>query len=304
MGSSYQAAYPAVLQLESLPVPVMLVNAAELLHYGRGLVGRRTLLWLNSQSGRSVELVRLLDVLHDAPPAGLLACVNDLTSPLAKVAGVCLAIHAGDERTVSTKTYLNMLAVNLLAARMLAGGDMAKGMLELRAAAIAIQHYLVDWPERKAELDAALGEVGDLVILGRGASLASVWNGSLICKEAAKCAFEGMNAADFRHGPLELAAPGFTALLLAGAEPTRRLNRDLALEIAAYGARVLWLDGRLWAASEPAPNLFDLQHPEASDFARPLAEILPLQMLTLVMAARKGIEAGQFRHVGKITTQE
>jgi glucosamine--fructose-6-phosphate aminotransferase (isomerizing) len=38
--------------------------------------------------------------------------------------------------------------------------------------------------------------------------------------------------------------------------------------------------------------------------ARPLVEILPLQMLSIVMAQRKGIEPGKFRHVGKVTVRE
>lgn len=304
MGSSYQAAYPAVFQLEVLPIPVILVNAAELLHYRRGMISRRTLLWLNSQSGRSVELVRLVEQIQAFPPAELLVCVNDLTSPLAEAAGVLLPIHAGDEHSVSTKTYLNMLAVNLLAARTLAGGDVAQAVAELRAAASAIQLYLLDWAPRLAELDAALGKPGELVILGRGTSLAAVWNGSLICKEAARYAVEGLNAADFRHGPLEMVGPGFCALILAGDPRTRQLNRDLAVEIAGYGGHVLWLDSDEMPAKEAGGAVGFFQHPEAGDFVRPLVEIIPLQLLSLVLAARKGLEAGRFRHVGKVTTRE
>ena len=123
MGASYNAAYPAYLYLTSQSIPVMLVNAAELLHYSSGLLGRRSLLWLNSQSGRSIEVVRLLEKTQSTPPACILASVNDLDSPLAKTADVCLPIYAGEEATVSTRTYLNMLAVNLLAAIALSGGD-------------------------------------------------------------------------------------------------------------------------------------------------------------------------------------
>src|SRR5215211_6158503 len=57
MGSSCYAAYPALLQLADQPVPVQLVNAAELLHFLSGMIQPRSLLWLNSQSGRSAELV-------------------------------------------------------------------------------------------------------------------------------------------------------------------------------------------------------------------------------------------------------
>ncbi len=43
---------------------------------------------------------------------------------------------------------------------------------------------------------------------------------------------------------------------------------------------------------------------ETSELTRPLIETLPMQMLTLAMAKRKGIDAGQFRHISKVTARE
>jgi glucosamine--fructose-6-phosphate aminotransferase (isomerizing) len=128
--------------------------------------------------------------------------------------------------------------------------------------------------------------------------MSAVWNGCLINKEAAKSSFEGMNSADFRHGPLELVAPGFTALIFAGSPLTAGLNRKLGLEIISHGGRVLWVD------STPDGELPSLVLPKVSELARPIMEILPLQMLTLVMSGRKGMEAGHFRYVGKVTDRE
>lgn len=298
MGASYNAAYPAYLYLTSLSIPVMLVNAAELLHYSSGLIGRRSLLWLNSQSGRSIEVVRLLEKTQATPPACTLASVNDIESPLAVAADACLPIYAGVEATVSTRTYLNMLATNLLAAVVLCGGDLQAAQGKLAAAADAIQEYLSGWQAALGELDTKLGPVKNLIFLGRGASLAAVWNGSLINKEAAKCTFEGMNSADFRHGPLELAAPDLTVLVFAGAQKTAGLNRELALEVIRLGGRALWI------GQEPDPDLPALRLPAVDELALPLVEILPLQMLTILMAQRNGLEAGKFRHVSKITLRE
>jgi glucosamine--fructose-6-phosphate aminotransferase (isomerizing) len=168
----------------------------------------------------------------------------------------------------------------------------------MRATAQAMQSYLRDWNTHVQELDTLLGDFDQLFLIGRGASLSAVWNGSLINKEAAKCAFEGMHAADFRHGPLELVAPGFAALIFAGSSQTSGLNRALAREILSYGGKAIWLD------SVPDPDLPTLLLPEASELTRPVVEILPMQLLTLVMANRKGIEAGAFRRVSKITDRE
>ena len=50
-----------------------------------------------------------------------------------------------------------MLAVNLLAALTLTGGDVSAGHAALVSAAEASAGYLAEWQERLAELDFALG---------------------------------------------------------------------------------------------------------------------------------------------------
>ena len=298
MGSSCYAAYPALIQLSNQSVPVQLVNAAELLHSLEGMIGPRTLLWLNSQSGRSAELVHLLDHVQQRPPSHLVAFVNDVASPLGARADACVRIHAGEEATVSTKTYTNMLAINLLAAIQLTSDHLGAAVHEMQAAANALETYLATWEERVQEIDSMLGEFDDLFLLGRGTSMSAVWNGSLTNKEAAKYAFEGMHAADFRHGPLEIVAKGFAALIFAGSSQTSELNRELAREIISYGGKAVLLDSSL------DPEIPTILLPETSELTRPLVEILPMQMLTLAMAKRKGVEAGKFRHVSKITDRE
>src|SRR5688572_11446873 len=165
MGSSQYAAYPALMQLAKQPVPVQLVNASELLHSLNGMISPRSLLWLISQSGRSVELVHLLEHIQARPPACTLAFVNDTTSPMAEQADVCIPIHAGNEATVSTKTYVNMLAINLLTAIQLSRVDMDSAIQEMRATADAIEMYLSNWQARVKELDSLLGDFNQLFLI-------------------------------------------------------------------------------------------------------------------------------------------
>ncbi|MGE5248906.1 MAG: SIS domain-containing protein, partial [Bacteroidota bacterium] len=156
MGSSYNAAYPAVIQLAGQAVPVELVNTAELLHARRGMIRPRSLLWMNSQSGESAEVVRLLEQIRHLRPACSLAFVNAASSSLALEADVTVPIHAGPEATVSTKTYVNMLAANLLAASDLMGGDSEALAGELMAAAGVMEQYLAAWEDRAEEIDQLL----------------------------------------------------------------------------------------------------------------------------------------------------
>lgn len=298
MGSSYNACYPALIQLCKQSVPVQLVNASELLHSLSGMIGTRSLLWMCSQSGRSAELVHLLERIKTQRPGCILTSVNDLSSPLAERADVCIPIHAGEEATVSTKTFVNMLAVNLLASIHLIGGDVDAAIREMHSTAYAMESYLAKWETHVQELDSLLGEFEQLYIIGRGSSMSAVWNGSLNNKEAAKCSFEGIHAADFRHGPLEVVDKGFVAIIFAGSAQTSAMNRALAQEILSYSGRVIWVD------SKPDAEIPMLVIPATGELSGPLVEILPMQLLTLLMAKRKGIEAGMFRYISKVTTQE
>lgn len=298
MGSSYNACYPALIQLCKQSVPVQLVNASELMHSFPGMIGTRSLLWMNSQSGRSAELVHLLERIKTQRPGCILTSVNDLSSPMAEHADVVVPIYAGEESTVSTKTYVNMLAVNLLASIQLTGGDVSAAIQEMRSTADAMESYLSNWESHMQGLDAMLGNFEQLFFMGRGSSMSAVWNGSLNNKEAAKCSFEGIHAADFRHGPLEVVDKGFAAIIFAGSAQTSDMNRALAQEILAYNGKVIWVDSR------PDAEIPTFLIPATSELSRPLVEILPMQLLTLLMAKRKGIEAGMFRYVTKVTTQE
>ena len=129
MGASLYASYPAWLTLAAAGLPVMWVDAAELIHYTPEIVTARTLLWLSSQSGKSAEIVSALRFERIARPAALLATVNDLDSPLANATetfdglSARLPIHAIVEKTVSTRTYTNTLAINQLSALALLGRE-------------------------------------------------------------------------------------------------------------------------------------------------------------------------------------
>jgi glutamine---fructose-6-phosphate transaminase (isomerizing) len=298
MGASYNAAYPAWLMMLKQSIPVVHINAAELLHFGQSMIDNRTLLWVNSQSGRSVEVVRLLEYLKDNRPAFQLSMTNYLHSPTAQAADIAVPIYAGEEKTVSTKTYTNTLALLMLTAEQLLGANWQGLMDRMRNAAEAMQEYLNLWQEKVAELDSILGSLDQVLILGRGQSMAAVWNGSLIQKEAARCVFEGMNAADFRHGPLELASKRLTVLILEGHPETSGLNHELALEVIRLGGKSIWI------SFQQDPDLPTIQLPRVDEDVRPLLEILPMQMMSIAMAKRAGLEPGMFHHIGKVTVRE
>ena len=80
-------------------------------------------------------------------------------------ADVCILIHAGKETTVSTNTYINMLAINLLASIQLTGRGVDAAIQEVRTAANAMETYLSEWKSRVQELDSTLGNFDSLFLI-------------------------------------------------------------------------------------------------------------------------------------------
>jgi len=323
MGASFYGLYPAWLRLAGESVSAIWVDTAELIHNVPALVDQRTLVWIASQSGRSAEVISLLRLCEEQPPAGLIALTNDPQSPLGQ-AGIdaagrgnrlMLPILAEPEQTPSTRTYLNTLAVSQLAAQALipAAGtepDQRAQFMELEGAAAAIEVYLEDWRGVLGKIVeiAAVGrqQAGTAspawALLGRGVSLTSALAGALGLQEAARIPALGMQAAQFRHGPLEMSNSRLSVWVFEGGadSPEARLNRKLWSELRSLGVNA-WL-----VASPDSVGDEDgtLAHPAASGMGLPLAQIIPLQLLSFHLAEQAGLEPGEFRNVSKVTEVE
>lgn len=302
MGGSLYASYPAWLALAAAGLPAVWVDTAELIHHVPGLVTPRSLLWLFSQSGKSAEIVSALAFTRMSPPAALLAAVNDLDSPLANAAktfqglSAHVPIHAEVEKTVSTRTYTNTLAVGQLAALALLGREVEPARASLLQTVTAMEQYLSSWEQRVQELGRLIGMPPRLAVLGRGPSMAAVYTGTLVLGEAAKFLASPYQAGEFRHGPLELADPDLTVLLFAGPEETRDLNRRLFQDLHGYGVPAFWV------GSGMETRQIDL--PDVPAIGRPGMEILPMQLLSIHLAREIGVEPGEFFRSGKITLAE
>ena len=296
MGGSLYASYPVWLTLANAGLPALCVDTAELIHHTPGLVTSKTLLWVVSQSGKSAEIISVIDFGRIQKPAAVIATVNDLESPLAKAAQVKIPINAGAEHTVSTRTYVNSLAVGQLAALALLGRDVETARAELMQTASAMEAYLATWESRVQQLGKAIGFPKRLATMGRGTSLAATYTGALILGEASKFLATPYQAGEFRHGPLELASPDLTALIFAGTQETRDLNLRLLKDLRGYQVNAFWVGSET--------NEWQIEIPNVPAIGMPLMEILPLQLLTIHFAEQIGVEPGHFFRSGKITLAE
>ena len=294
MGSSFHALHPLNIELINHGLTAMMVETAELLHYRSRLFDPKTLIVAVSQSGQSAEVVRLLEI--NRGKSSVIAITNTPGSPLAERADATILSQAGQEFSVSCKTYVTALMALQWLGDVVCKRDLRRTRQELKTASPAVRDYLARWKEHVQSLSQMLKGARHLFLVGRGSSLAAVGTGALIVKESDHFHAEGMSSAAFRHGPFEMLSDETFVLVFAGEPKTRELNQRLFED-------VLEEQGRAELVSEGAVSP-PCALPSAPQSIHPILEILPVQMVTLALAAQVGREPGRFELTSKVTTKE
>src|SRR5260370_7890453 len=98
----------------------MMIETSELVHYKSRFFDPKTLIVAVSQSGQSAEMIRLIEV--NQKRAAIIAVTNTPESPLALQSDAAVLTRAGDEFSVSCKTYVTaLMALKWLAPVFLSG---------------------------------------------------------------------------------------------------------------------------------------------------------------------------------------
>ena len=293
MGSSFHALHPLNLQLIERGMASTMVETSELVHYQTGVLNPQTLVIAVSQSGESAEMVRLAQKNEGTP---VIAVTNTPESTLARHAAAALVTRAGQEYSVSCKTYVATLMMLQWLGDALCEQDAERSRRSMREAAGVTAAYLANWKKHAGDVAERLNGIGDLFLVGRGASLAAVGAGALVIKESDHFHAEGMSSAAFRHGPFEMLSERVFVGVFSGDEKTQELNYGLLADIRQAGGR-----GELIGET----STFESFRMEKHDAAmRPILEMLPVQMTTIALASLAGREAGKFERAAKITKTE
>ena len=296
MGSSHFAALPSWRQLTADGRSTWWIDTGQLLDSPR-LITPYSLLVITSQSGASGEITAMLSPgdAHKVRPRAVVGITNEADSPLARSADAIIALRSGAEATVSTKSYLNSLAAHQQLLHIMTGNPATPGSLTDTAKLIEQLN-----PASAAEAlsrVAATASNPRIAYIGSQDHAATALYAGLITKEAAKVAAEGFIGGEFRHGPLELAGPGLTAVLFgAWADDTSTPVPGLAADLTASGADVTLVGDlvRPGARTVPIPHGHTL--PELA------ASAVVAQHIAVHLARARGIEPGQFTYGQKVTT--
>jgi glucosamine--fructose-6-phosphate aminotransferase (isomerizing) len=296
MGTSELTPLLVLRRLSMQGLDASFFDAGDWLHYPHSL---KALAVLISQSGESVETRRLAE----GPTGdGMIAIVNNEQSTLGRRANVVLPMCAGDEVTISSKTYVNTLAVLHLMAEALTGeAAVAEGLKSLEDLS-AVMNTNVD----RDSIDAAAGrlcDAGCIFFVSRGPAMVSARQSALTFMEGTQLPAQALTGGAFRHGPFELSDEFHRCVFFIPTGKTTDLLVNMAGEAAKLGTHVVCItDQPHKALKEAGCTILSVPHVPEELF--PLAAATTQELLLDAVARKRGLQAGIFRHGQKVTTRE
>jgi glucosamine--fructose-6-phosphate aminotransferase (isomerizing) len=324
-GSSDNAArYAQYLLGAQTRLAVSLATPALFTLYGAPPKMDRALVISISQSGQSPDII---SVVEEARRQGALtlALTNDIQSPLAQASGFCLPLHAGEERAIAaTKTYTNqLLGLAMLSTALADRREDASASSARRGRAIhsAVEeagmrppvgssrwHELMavpSWAHRALDegAPAAAAAAAPFVradrcaVLGRGFNYATAFEIALKMKETSRITAEPYSPADFRHGPVAMAGPGFPALLIAPSGPTFEDMAAVAELLEQRGCKTVVISDR----DDPRARARLALPSGVPEWLTPIVGALPGQLLALELSRARGMDPDKPWGLSKVT---
>lgn len=296
MGTSEFAPETALTRMTHSGLHTATADAGELLHYPRPING---MLVLISQSGESVETRKLAASLHGN--GSLAAIVNNEDSTVAQAAELLLPMLAGDETAISTKTYVNTLAVLYLMAQALIGPqDVEHGLERLEELAGAMDDYDGDAIKQAARF---IADRDAIHFISRGPAMVAAKQSALTFMEGTGVSATALTGGAFRHGPFELVGPDYRCVMFIPGGPTGDLLKVMAGEVAEKGSHVVVItDQENFRLHEQRCAV--LHVPTFGEELFAIAAATTQELLLDAVASERGVCAGEFRYCQKITARE
>ncbi|OGP35496.1 MAG: glutamine--fructose-6-phosphate aminotransferase [Deltaproteobacteria bacterium GWC2_65_14] len=308
-GTSWHAALVGKFMIERLARIPVEVDLGSEYRYRDPVVEPDTLCIPISQSGETADT---LAGLREAKGKGAMAVsiCNVVASTIARESDGVIYTHAGPEIGVaSTKAFTTQLAALYLLAlrlgrarRILTRIDLSSHLLELTDLAKKIEEVL-QREEEIAAIARTYKDARDFLYLGRGISYPIALEGALKLKEISYIHAEGYPAGEMKHGPIALIDERMPVLVLCSRGDTYEKTLSNLEEARTRGGRIIAVGTEGDAGlARSAESTFFL--PPCGEMARPILEVVPLQLLAYHMAVLKGTDVDQPRNLAKSVTVE
>jgi glucosamine--fructose-6-phosphate aminotransferase (isomerizing) len=308
-GTSWHAGLVGKFMIEGLARIPVEVDLGSEYRYRDPVVDEGTLCVPISQSGETADT---LAGMREAKAKGAtsVSICNVVASTIARESDGVIYTHAGPEIGVaSTKAFITQLvalylmALHLAQARkVLSPREISMHLIELAELPRKIEEYL----KREAEIAAVAKkykDARDFLYLGRGISYPIALEGALKLKEISYIHAEGYPAGEMKHGPIALIDERMPVLVLCSKGESYEKTFSNLEEARARGGLVIALgtEGDTVLEGKAEDILF---LPACGRYARPILEVVPLQLLAYHMAVLKGTDVDQPRNLAKSVTVE
>jgi len=276
--------------------------------YRNPIVTPNTLCIVISQSGETADT---LAAMREAKARGAktLGLVNVVGSTIAREDDGGVYLHAGPEIGVaSTKAFTSqVIALALLTLKLARRRDMsaAKGR-EIAQAMEALPGQITEILGTAGKIEAIAEQFKDasnFLYLGRGFNFPVALEGALKLKEISYIHAEGYPAAEMKHGPIALIDENMPVVFIAPHDSVFDKVVSNIQEVKARGGRSIVITSR----DEPAlKGLIDyeIRVPETVEMLYPILTVIPLQLLSYYIAAKRGLDVDQPRNLAKSVTVE
>lgn len=302
MGTSEFAPLIVMDSMASLGLSSRNIDAGEWLHYGVKVPGPDGVVVIISQSGESIEIKKLIE--GGKAGESCVAVTNEVDSILGRNVALTLPLCAGDEASISTKTYCNTLGLlHLLINSLHGSGGLETALLDLENVAEVL--LSVDREAIRASADFLLLPSPALVFVARGPAYVCAKQCALTFMEGAHCVGSAFTGGAFRHGPMEAINDDFRLVLFNPEGTTTNLINKMADDAARLGARVVVITDQQRPQNGSIKTII-VRKPktESTEQLFPITVAGAQNLLLSYYAEAKGIQAGHFRYGNKVTTQE
>jgi glucosamine--fructose-6-phosphate aminotransferase (isomerizing) len=296
--SDHAAIHLRYLVETELGIPCGLAAPSVTTIYGARLRWRGGLVIAVSQSGRSPDLVAVVEAAR-AGGAITVAIANDMASPLVAAAEHPIDCRAGVERAVAaTKSYVAQLAAGAALVAAIGGdGQLAAALGRVPGTLRGSLAVATDAIDDDAPIVAEFAASERSIVVSRGYDHATALEIALKLKETGRLFAEGYSAADLSHGPIVLSGPGIP-LLAIRPEGRMGVEVDAAIGAAARSGARPWVVGGGGAAAGPQTIRLPIDVP---DGLAALAFVLPGQLLAEAVARRRGYDPDAPPGLQKVT---
>lgn len=315
-GTSWHASLVGGYLLEQLAGIPTVVHYASEFRYAPPPLQPNTLTLAVTQSGETADTLAALEMeLRRRELKGgafgprLLGITNRPECSLAHLTPHLITTPAGIEVGVAaTKTFIAQLMAFYLLAIDLAYSRQAQSperLVQLMAGLRQLPGQIETLLERLngpiETLAHDFTETQDFIFIGRGINFPIALEGALKLKEISYIHAEGYPAGEMKHGPIALldAKVPVVAIAMAGSVYDKVLSN--AQEAKARDARLIGI-----LPEQNDVDFFDdlLAVPLVDELLSPVLSVIPLQLLSYHIAARRGLDVDQPRNLAKSVTVE